>query len=142
MSLDYDLQREKKKKCIALISYVVIIFGLIVMVCISADTGSLKVSFPDLLKGLFLEYNEDVYTIYDYQKDVRKLLEERKDKCIIIVGGSGLYQRAALYDYNLLEDDNNQNEFENYSNEELYKKLYSSSNHSRRNIWSKTFINS
>lgn len=64
---------------------------------------------------------EDVYTIYDYQKDVRKLLEEHKDKCIIIVGGSGLYQRAALYDYNLLEDDNNQNEFENYSNEELYK---------------------
>lgn len=64
---------------------------------------------------------EDVYTIYDYQKDVRKLLEEHKDKCIIIVGGSGLYQRAALYDYNLLEDDNNQNEFENYSNQELYK---------------------
>ena len=63
--MDYDLQREKKKKCIALISYVAIIFGLIGMVCISADTGSLKVSFPDLLKGLFLEYNEDVYTIYD-----------------------------------------------------------------------------
>ena len=29
------------------------------------NIGSLKVSFPELLKGLFVEYNEDVATIYD-----------------------------------------------------------------------------
>ncbi len=59
--MDYDLQREKKKKRIAWVSYIVVILCLIGMFCFSADTGSLKVSFPELLKGLFLEYNEDVY---------------------------------------------------------------------------------
>ena len=65
---------------------------------------------------------EDVYTIYDYQKDVRKLIDDNKDKTIIIVGGSGLYQKAALYDYKL--DDEDKTDFSNYdelSNEELYK---------------------
>lgn len=44
--------------------------------------------------------NED-YTIYDYQKDVREKIEEirSKNKNIIIVGGSGLYLKSALYDY-------------------------------------------
>ena len=41
------------------------------------------------------------YTIYDYQKDGRdvlnKLLNENKN--IIIVGGSGLYIKSLLYDY-------------------------------------------
>ena len=35
----------------------------------------------------------DLYTVYDYQKDVRKKIEEIKsrNKNIIIVGGTGLY---------------------------------------------------
>lgn len=41
----------------------------------------------------------DNYTVYDYQKDVRDLLKCFADRTIIFVGGTGLYLRAALYDY-------------------------------------------
>ena len=41
------------------------------------------------------EVDED-YTVFDYQKDARKLLEEHSDKNIIFVGGTGLYLKAAL----------------------------------------------
>lgn len=64
---------------------------------------------------------EDNYSIYDYQKDARKIIEDNKDKTIIMVGGSGLYQKAALYDYNLNEESNNNNSYDDLSNEELYK---------------------
>jgi tRNA dimethylallyltransferase len=39
----------------------------------------------------------DDYTVFHFQKDVRNLIEEIKTP--IIVGGSGLYIKAALYDY-------------------------------------------
>ena len=65
------------------------------------------------------DFNED-YSIYDYQKDVRKIISENKDKNIIIVGGSGLYHKAALYDYKLDEENKTKDEYENYTNEELY----------------------
>ena len=38
------------------------------------------------------------YTVFDYQKDVRTLLEKFKDRNIIFVGGTGLYLKAALFD--------------------------------------------
>ena len=62
----------------------------------------------------------DNYTIYNYQTDARKIIEENKEKTIIMVGGSGLYQKAALYDYKLEEESKPTNEYENLSNEELY----------------------
>ena len=65
---------------------------------------------------------EDIYTIYNYQKDARKIIDENKGKTIIMVGGSGLYQKAALYDYKF-EDENingNENNFDNLTNEELF----------------------
>ncbi len=63
---------------------------------------------------------EENYTVYDYQKDVRKLLEEYKTKNIIMVGGTGLYLKAALYNYVFQEEDNNTNTYDDLSNEELY----------------------
>ena len=39
------------------------------------------------------------YTAYDYQRDARKLIEKNKEKNIILVGGTGLYLKALLYDY-------------------------------------------
>lgn len=63
---------------------------------------------------------EDNYSIYDYQKDARKIIEENKDKNIIIVGGSGLYQKALLYDYKLDVENNVNNNYDNLLNEELY----------------------
>lgn len=67
---------------------------------------------------------EEMYTIYDYQKDARQKIEEiiKKGKKVIMVGGSGLYIRAALYDYKL-EEENVKLNFDDLSNEELYKKV-------------------
>lgn len=64
--------------------------------------------------------NEE-YTLYDYQKDARKLLDKfiSENKNVIIVGGSGLYLKALLYDYNLEETKTKRVDYSNYSNKEL-----------------------
>lgn len=64
------------------------------------------------------------YTVYDYQKDCRRMIEEinSKGKNIIIVGGTGLYIKAALYNYNFKEETDSF-DFSNYSNEELMNKI-------------------
>lgn len=62
---------------------------------------------------------EDNYTIFDYQKDARKIIEENKEKNIIFVGGSGLYLKSALFDYRFSNDEDN-NTYDNLTNEELY----------------------
>lgn len=66
---------------------------------------------------------EENYTVYDYQKDARKIIDDiiKKGKTPILVGGTGLYIKAALYDYEFTPKENN--DFENYNNEELYNKL-------------------
>ena len=64
---------------------------------------------------------EENYTVYDYQLDARKIIEENQDKNIIFVGGTGLYLKAALYSYEFSEEDTTTNEYEELSNEELYK---------------------
>ena len=69
------------------------------------------------------EIDED-YTVFDYQKDCRAKIKEIQDKnkTPIIVGGTGLYIKAALYDYKF-EEENNVFNYSNYTNEELYNKL-------------------
>lgn len=62
----------------------------------------------------------DDYTVYDYQKDVRKLIEENKNQNIILVGGTGLYLKAALYDYHFTTE-TSQKDYSAYTTDELYK---------------------
>ena len=66
---------------------------------------------------------EEDYTIYDYQKDVRELIDKNKDKNIIIVGGSALYIKAALYDYEL-EEEIKKNDYQDFTLDELNNKLF------------------
>ncbi|MBQ7140509.1 MAG: tRNA (adenosine(37)-N6)-dimethylallyltransferase MiaA [Bacilli bacterium] len=70
------------------------------------------------------EVTED-YSVYDYQKDCRKKIKEiqSRGKNVIIVGGTGLYIKAALYDYKFEEEKHKINNYENYSNDELYELL-------------------
>ena len=68
------------------------------------------------------------YTVYDYQKDCRLKIEkiQSRSNIPIIVGGTGLYIKAALYDYKFEEENNNINEYYlEYTDEELYNKLLS-----------------
>lgn len=68
----------------------------------------------------------DEYSVYEYQKDVRKLIEEitNRGKRIIIVGGTGLYIKAALYDYNFTEG-TTYNDYNDLENSEILDKIKS-----------------
>ena len=64
------------------------------------------------------------YTVFDYQKDARKIIKEivDKGKIPILVGGTGLYIKACLYDYQF-ELNNEKRDYKNYTNEQLYQML-------------------
>lgn len=69
------------------------------------------------------DYDEE-YTVYDYQMDGRNKITElqKENKNIIIVGGTGLYIKALLYDYRFNKEDK-KSKYDDLSNEELYKKI-------------------
>ena len=60
-----DKALKKKKAARAAISFIIMILLLVALFFAAVNIGSLKVSFTELLKGLFVEYNENVATIYD-----------------------------------------------------------------------------
>lgn len=64
---------------------------------------------------------DDEFTLYDYQVKGRKILNDliHQNKNIIIVGGSGLYVKALLYDYKLDKTDNIRIDYSEYTNQEL-----------------------
>ncbi len=70
---------------------------------------------------------DENYTVYDYQIDARKKIEEieKKGKIPILVGGTGLYIKAALYDYRFEEEKEMSDEYDTFSTEELYQRLLS-----------------
>lgn len=74
----------------------------------------------------FVDANKN-YTVFDYQKDCRKIIDQliKEDKNIIIVGGSGLYIRAALYDYQFIDEEKHVDlsEYSKLDNEALFNKL-------------------
>ena len=49
----------------------------------------------------------DEYNAFNYQEDVRKIIKKNPDKNIILVGGTGLYIKSALYDYDFKSDNKN-----------------------------------
>lgn len=64
------------------------------------------------------------YTVFDYQRDGRKKIKEilSRNKKVIIVGGTGLYIKALLYDYEFIEEKTTKL-YEDLTNEELLKKV-------------------
>ncbi len=87
------------------------------------DIGTAKVTSEEK-EGITHELLDFVpvtqnYTVYDYQKDARKLLEKYQGRNIIFVGGTGLYLKSALYDYRFYEETTT-NSYDNLTNEELY----------------------
>ena len=48
-----------------ILSFVITALGLLALFLVAVNTGSLKVTPLELFKGLFIEYNENVATIYD-----------------------------------------------------------------------------
>lgn len=73
--------------------------------------------------------NEE-YNAYLYQVDGRKILDSNKNKNIIIVGGTGLYIKALLYDYKFNDIGNPEKPLYNFKmigltrkREDLYKTI-------------------
>ena len=94
------------------------------------DIGTAKVdrNSEDYKKHYLLDIVKpnQSYSVKEYQEDFRKTYLELKKKypAIIVCGGTGLYIRAALYDY-VFEDEEEADvsDLEELSNEELYEML-------------------
>ena len=66
------------------------------------------------------------YSIADYQKDLRRTINEitSRGKNVVIVGGSGLYIRSGLYDYEFAEQQEiDMSKYQKMNNDELHKEL-------------------
>ena len=92
------------------------------------NKGTAKPSKEELSSGRYFLYDyvsiTEEYSVSRYQKDARELLEKFKDKDIVMVGGTGLYLKAALYDYKFMEEDPMPKDYlANLSNEKLYEEL-------------------
>lgn len=63
------------------------------------------------------------YTVYEYQKDGREVIEDiiARGKTPIVVGGTGLYIKALLYDYRF-EEESLKGDYSNLTDDELYQK--------------------
>ena len=69
------------------------------------------------------EVDED-YTVFDYQRDVRQKIDEitLRNKRVIIVGGTGLYIKAGLYNYTFIEG-TTYNQYEDMTNQEILDRI-------------------
>ena len=90
------------------------------------DIGTAKIekNSEDYKKHYLLDIvkPDQSYSVKQYQEDFRKVYLELKKKYqnIIVCGGTGLYLKAALYDYAFEdEEDADISDLENMSNEEL-----------------------
>ncbi len=61
------------------------------------------------------------YTVFDYQKDARKIIEKNQDKNIVFVGGTGLYLKACLYSYEFNKEEYSMKSYDKLTNEEVYE---------------------
>ena len=77
------------------------------------DIGTAKVTKQEmdgvthhLLSYVKLDEN---YSVFDYQKKAREVLDKllKENKNVILVGGTGLYLKATLYDYKFIENTTN-----------------------------------
>jgi len=61
---------------------------------------------------------KDNYTLYDYQRDVNKVLQNEKG-IPILTGGTGLYIDSVVFNYNLVKNNKNISDLDSKSVEEL-----------------------
>jgi tRNA dimethylallyltransferase len=90
------------------------------------DIATAKIKDQEGIKHHLIDIKDvdDEYSVYDFQKDGRHIIDTllSEKKTPIIVGGTGLYIKALLYNYEFKEE-KSINNYEHLSNEELYNKL-------------------
>ena len=97
------------------------------------DIGTAKVTAEEMegVRHHLIDIKEptESYSVKDFQDEVRLKIKEisSRGKLPIIVGGTGLYIKAALYDYEFGESQMDHQEYivkyQNYTNEQLYDLL-------------------
>lgn len=105
-----------------------IINGDSVQVYQGLDIGSAKIKEDEKegIKHHLLDvcHPSETYSVFNFQKDTRTLIE--KIEIPLIVGGTGLYIKACLYDYEFVEQKRSmdfENMYRDVSNQELYDLL-------------------
>ena len=98
------------------------------------NIGSAKVTEAEKegIKHYLLDIKnlDEEYSVCDYQRDARRIINDNLNQNIIFCGGTGLYISAALMDYRFYEDDLNLT-YDEYSNEELYELVLKKDNNSK-----------
>lgn len=87
------------------------------------DIGSAKITKEEMqgIKHYLIDIknpNEE-YSVSDYQKDAREIIDNNSGQNFIVCGGTGLYINALFYDYKFSEKDDNT--YDDLTNEELYQ---------------------
>ncbi len=93
------------------------------------NIGSAKITEEEM-EGIphhLVDYKEatEDYNVAIFQKDARAAIEDilSRGKTPIIVGGTGLYIKAVLYDYSFVEMEAKHNDYDGVTTEELVEKL-------------------
>ena len=106
-----------------------IISGDSIQVYRDLNIGSAKASIEELNKCphhlIDIKNPTENYNVKEFQELCRKKIEEisNKDKLPIIVGGTGLYIKAALYDYLFFDEKEPDSQYDDLSNDEIYNLL-------------------
>ena len=106
-----------------------IISGDSIQIYKGLDIGSAKPSKIEQAQAkhylLDIKKANENYSVKQFQELGRFYIDEisSRNKLPIIVGGTGLYIKALLYDYNFMEENNEDNQYEDLSNEDLYNRL-------------------
>ena len=90
------------------------------------NIGTAKIKDLEGIKHHLLNIKtlDEEYTVYEFQKDARLIIDDilKRNKNVIIAGGSGLYISALLYNYKFNKE-NKKIANEDISFDEMYKKL-------------------
>jgi tRNA dimethylallyltransferase len=90
-------------------------------------TNKVKIDDPNFSKYKLLNLitPDKSFSVKEYQDEFRQILSnfDYKNKNIIVVGGTGLYIKASLFDYVFIEEAKCEKDFSSFNNEELYQML-------------------
>ncbi len=106
-----------------------IISGDSIQIYRGLDIGSAKASKDE--QSLAIHHLIDIkdpfdnYSVKEFQEKGRALIDDitNRNKLPIVVGGTGLYIKALLYDYTFLDEKKDDDDFNELTNEQIYELL-------------------
>ncbi len=106
-----------------------IISGDSIQIYRGLDIGSAKASKDEQSLAIhhLIDIKEpfDNYSVKEFQEKGRALIDDitNRNKLPIVVGGTGLYIKALLYDYTFLDEEKDDDDFNELTNEQIYELL-------------------